>query len=202
MGKTAECEAGSPYGKIVREASRFEKPMNQWVRLFDKDDDISIVTGSAFAYDFDGENLGITIFRNGLFGDLRTEDLDQNRYNRYMNQGVTTGSFRVVFGKNPEIEANAFNNPPIILCEANHDGIFESEKSFFENENKNILLGAMKKAEDTEGVVIRLFNTSGAVEKTEVSVFGSCYETTLNPEEIKTLLVKADGIAETNMLEE
>lgn len=197
-GKKMSCRAGSPYGDIVREASEFEKPMNEWVQLFDDDESISVVTGSTFAYGFDGENLGITILRNGLFGDLRTEDLDKTRHNRYMSQGVTTGSMRVVFGKNPAKEAMAFNNPPVILCEANHDGIFEPEKSFFGNSSEDILLTTLKKAEDKDAYVIRMFNTSGTAKNTKIRLFEDECETSLNPSEIQTLT----DFVKTNMLEE
>lgn len=197
-GRRMNCRAGSPYGSIVREASEFEKPMNEWVQLFDDDENVSVVTGSAFAYGFDGENLGITIFRNGLFGDLRTADLDETRHNRYMSRGLTTGTMRVVFGKNPTKEAIAFNNPPVILYEANHDGIFEPEKSFFKNSSEDILLTALKKAEDKDAYVIRMFNTSNASEATKIRLFENECNTILNPMEILTLT----DFVKTNMLEE
>lgn len=38
-----------------------------------------IAADSIFAYGFDGENLGLTLLCSCIFGDLRTEPLDEKR---------------------------------------------------------------------------------------------------------------------------
>lgn len=200
-GKPMKSISSVPYGKIEREKSEYEKPMGEWVKLYNDTQSLTLITDSIFAYNFDGTSLGLTVLRNCIFGDLRTEPLDETKKYMYMGQGETEGKIRIVFEGNEDAESAKFNNPPVVMCEANHNGIFAPENSFV-NIPENVVLGALKKAEDANEYVCRLYNTSDKAVGGELSLFENTSQINLNPHEIQTLCSKNEEFIKTNMLEE
>ncbi len=200
-GKKMKCVCSAPYGKIEREQSEYEKPMNEWVKLCNGDENITVIADSIFAYNFDGSELGLTVLRNCIFGDLRMAPLNENRKYQYMGQGETEGRIRIVFEGNADIEGVKFNNPPVIMCEANHGGIFEPQASFIEI-SENIMLGTLKKAECGNGYVCRLYNTADCVTTGKISLFGNNADVCLKPHEIQSIHNNEEKFVKINILEE
>ena len=199
--KKMDCVVSTPYGSIKREKSEYEKPMGEWIKIYDAEQEINALSDSIFAYNFDGEAIGFTVLRNGIFGDLRTEPLDETKEYDYMGQGASEGTIRISFEENPDMQGILLNNPPLILCEANHDGVFESSDSFFESD-PDVILTTLKKAEDNDQYVIRLYNTKEEKSKTNLRLFETKGQTVLNSHEIKTLKTEDNIFSDTNMLEE
>ena len=56
-----------------------ENAHNNSVRYEIEGDGFSLGTSSAFSYDYDGKQIGITLLRNALFGDFRSAPLDTSR---------------------------------------------------------------------------------------------------------------------------
>lgn len=200
-GKEIKTKVSAPYGNIEREKSEFEKPMGEWIKLYNNEEEITVLCDSIFAYNFDGKAVNFTALRNCIFGDLRTEELDETKEYSFMGQGVTEGKIRVIFEGNEDSEGILFNNQPVILCEANHDGIFKSSDKFFEA-SENFVLTALKKAEDCDEYVVRLYNTKEKEEKGDVRLFKNSAEIVCNDGEIKSLITDNDGFKTINMLEE
>lgn len=75
-----KCTVSIPYGFTEREKCRFERPMSEWI----KTENFGIASDSSFAYDFDGNQIGITLIRNCIYGDLRTEELNTSREYEYI----------------------------------------------------------------------------------------------------------------------
>ncbi|MDY3929361.1 MAG: glycoside hydrolase family 38 C-terminal domain-containing protein [Clostridia bacterium] len=200
-GHKIKTRVSAPYGCVDREESEFEKPMGEWITLYNDSEEMTVLCDSVFAYGFDGTAVNLTVLRNCIFGDLRTEPLDETKDYKYMGQGITEGKIRIVFDKNEDREGILFNNPPVILCEANHDGIFAPQNSFFSTD-ENTVLTALKKAEDCDKYVIRLYNTAKSEKKANVRLFENSAEIICNGHEIKSLLTDKKGFKCTNMLEE
>ena len=133
------------------------KELKKWIELYNENDSIKVLCDSIFAYSFDGKNVNFTVLRNCIFGDLRTEELDEAKEYAYMGQGLTQGKIRIIFGGNTDKEGVLFNNQPVILCEANHDGKFSSCDSFFKASD-NLILTTLKKAEESDEYIVRLYN--------------------------------------------
>ncbi len=199
--KKMNCLVSAPYGCVEREKSEYEKPMGEWIKMYNDEETIIALADSIFAYNFDGESIGLTVLRNCIFGDLRTEPLDTTKEYGYMGQGVSEGTIRIVFEGNADMQGILLNNPPLILCEANHDGEFKASDSFFES-GSDLLLTTLKKSEDDERYVIRLYNPRGEKSETDVKLFETTDHTCLNPYEIKTLKIDENNFVNTNMLEE
>jgi alpha-mannosidase len=54
-----------------------------------------------------------------------------------------------------------FNSPVAAIHEANHDGPLSASKSFFSAEPANVILSSVKFAEDSDAVILRLYEADG-----------------------------------------
>lgn len=106
-----ECVASNPYGEVIREKSEYEKPISEYIILKGDENKVTYSFDSIFAYNYDGDNINLTILRNCIYGDLRTEDLDPKRDYLYMGKGLVTGKIRITFNDNSSNNATVLNNP-------------------------------------------------------------------------------------------
>ena len=194
----------SPYGFVHRESCQWERPMGEWLSLENGEDCIQVAADSVFSYDFQKGAVGLTLLRNCIYGDLRTEPLDPNREYSYMGQGVTEGKLRMYAGRQRDLanKATAFHNPPIIKVESNHSGKLPGNASFVTCDNPEIQITVVKYAEDGEGEAMRLYNTSDQPQTAVIRLFDTIQAMNFNSKEIKTVLRKKDIFVECNMLED
>lgn len=126
--------AGIPYGTMKRGAFKGDQPVSAWIRS----GDISFLMDSVFAYSMDSGTLGLTLLRSPICGEIRLVSPDEEKEYDILSQGISTGKVRVDFdGKMWECVPGFFN-PPVIIVEANHEGLLPCEKSFFSVDNKNV----------------------------------------------------------------
>lgn len=189
----------TPYGQMERAKSVLDRPMGEWL----KTNDLLYLTGSNFSYNFYDNTLGITVLRSPVYGDFRIGELAKRDY-MIMEQGITEGMIRIMHGKtcaNPSDEAMKLNNPPIIVCESNHDGKLPTENSYISLIAENATIGAVKYSEDDSGVIVRIVDHSGKKQAVVLSFMGETYKFTLNANEIKTLKINESKISQVNLLE-
>lgn len=194
-----EITVSTPYGQMKRNKSILDKPMGEWLRT----DSLVYLTGSNFAYNFYDNTLGLTVLRSPIYGDFRLGELPERDYT-IMEQGITEGRIRVMIGKcnNPSNEAASFNNPPIIVCESNHDGKLPPENSYISLEADNAIISTVKYSEDNSGMILRIVDYSGADQNVVLNAFGNKYDIGLMANEIKTIKLNKSGISEVNLLED
>lgn len=65
----------------------------------------------------------------------------------------------------------------------------------------NVELGCIKAAEDTDGVILRLFETEGKKTQGEITLNGMNYPYVIGAYEILTLRIGSDGCKKVNFLE-
>ncbi len=75
-------------------------------------------------------------------------------------------------------QAQEFQRLPIAI-QANGNGDLPSESSFLKLSPNNLILSALKKAEDTDEVILRFFETKGEVTQAEVELFRAIKRLTL-----------------------
>ena len=176
--------------------------MGQWLNI----DDLVFVTDSVFAYNLVQHQLGLTVLRIPIYGDLRLDDqyLDPVADYDILSQGITEGSIRVCFDKGavPHHLAEAFNNPPVVLCEANHSGTKPPCFSFASTGTEKIHLTTLKHPEDGNGLILRGASHSEDAETVNLRVLNREHEITLAPHEIFTLRIQDNTATTVNILEE
>ena len=98
------------------------------------------------------------------------------------------------------LDAMKFNNPPIVICEANHTGKLPPTAEFIRFTANSAVVSAVKHCEDDEGIIIRIVNY-GAEENASLNLYGKDYNISIGKREIKTLKYKENALTEVNMLE-
>jgi alpha-mannosidase len=180
----------SPFFSEERGETEKENPMSQWLTTRENGAGKAVITDSVFAYSHRDGKLELSVLRSCIYGDLRIAELDENIEYPFMEQGILNGRLRMVFydgNRNFDAMATAFNNAPIVICEANHTGVYAPQGSFMSNETDGVSLSAWKMSIDGSGEIIRLCENAGAEKQAVINRFGKEYSVTLAPYEIKTL---------------
>lgn len=188
-----------PYGSTERGEVQADVPMGEWIRCKNH----TFIADGIFSYNMVNEKLGLTLLRSAIYGDLRISEIDLDADYDILSQGITEGNIRVMTdGKNPEIMAQSFNNPPKVLCEANHSGTLPPKNSYFEIDADGIMVTVLKKCEDSNANLIRGVETQGKSHIANIMQNGDAYTLSVAPFEIFTAKIENKKITKTNMLEE
>ena len=191
--------AAVAYGDVKRAETKADVPVGEWLKAVG----LTFCTDRIFAYNMVDCSLGLTVLRSPIYGDLRIRDIDIETDYDILEQGIGEGNIRVYFDDihNPTQAAMEFNNQPVVLCEANHDGTLGAEKSFFSAETKSVNITVLKKAEDDDCIVVRGVEFDGVSQQVDITVNGKIYSIDVEPYEIFTARINKDAICKTDMLE-
>lgn len=72
------------------------------------------------------------------------------------------------------------------VVESFHSGVLKEEMSFFECENKDILISAVKQSEDGKFDVIRAYDINRETQEGKVKIFNKIFNIKLMPGEVNT----------------
>ena len=199
--------AAAPGGSIERPMDGREYPVGEWIRWGEGKQGVTCLLNGIFAYNT-GEMPQFTVVRSPIFGDMRRGELSRDLDYEYMEQGVHTGSIRwipeALHANVAALGAMQWNDPPVVVCEANHGGDLPPSAAGLVMEPGHAVVTALKKAEDGDGYVLRLTEYDGVAStiKLQLGAFEPA-QISVRPYEIKTLRFRNDGtMHETNMLEE
>ncbi|MBE7023541.1 MAG: alpha-mannosidase [Ruminococcaceae bacterium] len=197
----ASCKhtASVPYGSAERNETKADVPVGEWLST----EALDFCTDRIFAYSASNNLLGLTVLRSPIYGDLRIDDIDLDTDYDILEQGITEGNIRVFFEKKHNLPQKAaeFNNPPLVLCEASHDGTLTTENSFLTIDAQSVSVTVLKKAEDEDCMIVRGIEHDGISQKIKITTNESIYELDINPYEIFTARIDNSGIQKTDMLE-
>ncbi len=185
--------------------TRFEVAAHKWADLSEGGYGCSIINDCKYGYDIHNSHMRITLMRAPTCPD-RTGD-----------HGINT--FKYAFHphaedwRNDTVQmAHTFNVPPVAVYNADaSQGIIESGASFVSISEKNVMIDAIKKAQDGRGYILRVVEQEqrrGNVEiswpfgfekviecnmieedKSEIAENGSEFEFTIKPFEVKTFRI-------------
>jgi alpha-mannosidase len=205
-----------PYGHIERDANADESPGGAWLDISGSSREnntlcgLSIINDSKYSYDVNVRDMGMTILRSPIYAhhDPLVPDPISNLYS-YQDQGVQKFRYRIYphagtwdTAHTVQIAAE-LNQPAIALNGTFHEGTLPQSGSFLSVDAPNVIVGAMKKAEDGDDLILRVVETSRRATTTRIELLGRAFEATFAPSEIKTFRIPKDGeITEVNLLEE
>ena len=111
-------------------------------------------------------------------------------------------------GRRPALCARAaeLNCRPIALAETYHAGTLPQRNSYLAAEPENIVVSAVKRAEDGDDLIVRCYETSGVATRATIRLpkWNRTIEAAFGPSQIKTFRVPLDAaqpVVETNMIE-
>ncbi len=161
-----------PYGTIERpttrnnswEKARFEVPVQRWADLGDGQHGFSLINDSKFGYDAVDNQLRLTLLRSPTWPDPNADRGHQHfSYALYPHGGDWKQALTVRHGFEFNYKLNAISVEP-------HMGEMAARHSFVSVEPDNIVLTAMKKAEDSNALIFHLYEWAGKTGDIEISV--------------------------------
>jgi alpha-mannosidase len=161
-----------PYGTIERpttrdnswEKAQFEVPAQYWADLGNGKHGLSVINESKFGYDAVGNLLRLTLLRSPTWPD---PDADRGHhhfhYALYPHEGTWKEALTVRHGFE-------YNYPLTAVVTAAHSGTLPAEHSFASVSPENVVLTAVKKAEDAKGLILRAYEWAGKESTVEFHV--------------------------------
>jgi alpha-mannosidase len=161
-----------PYGTIERpttrnnswEKAQFEVPAQYWADLGDGRNGLSLINESKFGYDAAGNTLRLTLLRSPKWPD---PDADMGhhhfRYALYPHTGTWKDAMTVRHGFE-------YNYPLTAVVTTAHTGTLPASHSFASVTPENVVLTAVKKAEDAKGLIFRVYEWAGKESTVEFHV--------------------------------
>ncbi len=161
-----------PFGSIERpttrnntwEKAQFEVPALRWADLGDDQAGVSILNDSKYGYDAAGSTLRLTLLRSPVW-----PDPDADRGHQHFTYAIYphTGSWKEAQTMHRGYE---LNTPLIATQVAPHTGMLGATHSFASVDNANVTLTAVKKAEDADALVFRMFEWAGTASEVKLHV--------------------------------
>jgi len=144
-----------PFGSQKRKQSQQEIPALKWADLSDEKRGLTLVNSGKYGHSCVDNTLRLTLIRSSYDPDPLPEIADHEI------------CFAVIPHIGPlEVSAairagESFNSPMAVVSAPVQNGSLPAEKSFVECLTSNIFISAVKKAEDSDALVIRMFECEG-----------------------------------------
>ncbi len=152
-----------PYGSIERSTERntpaeqgqFEVPALQWADISDAHHGFSLLNDSKYGYDAKGNVLRLSLLRSPEWPDPHADEGHHEfTYSLYPHAGTWREAQTVRRGY--ELNYGLF-----ALQTANHQGALPGEHSFLEVAADNVVVTAVKRAEDDGTLIVRFYEWAG-----------------------------------------
>ena len=203
-----------PYGTIERPTRGQEEPGQRWLDVSGRGDDgkemgLLVVNESKYGFHVKNSEVGVSIVRSPIYAFHRPKEVETGKTYLYTDQGQHRVGLLLLphlkMGTEKKFQvAERFNNPPIVAFSNPHGGDLPPSASMVSCTPDNVLITALKLAEERDRAVLRLFECAGTRTRCSVDfpVWGTSFETDIDPWEIKTLVLSGDGVPEeTDLLE-
>ncbi|SFJ51120.1 alpha-mannosidase [Halobacillus dabanensis] len=207
-----------PYGHAVRETNGEEQPGQSWIDVSGTIKEtggrygLSIANDAKYSYDVDGNEMNITVLRSPIYAHHDPLVPEPDGYYSFIDHGIQHFQYTLL----PHVDsweqagtvkhAYELNQRPTALLETYHQGELPQVNSFIKVDKENVVVSAMKKAEDNGDTIVRFYETNK--QETEVTItlpaLDRKFTTSIGACEIKTFRVPEDSsgpVVETNMLE-
>ena len=207
------------YGTINRPMDGEEEPAQAWVDVSgvlngtNQPYGVSLLNDGKYSFDIQPADIGMTVLRSPIFAHHMPAEPDPARSYTCVDQGVQHFNYTILphsgDWKNAGTVRRAaeLNQAPVVLIGTAHpDGALPKEDSFIHVDQPNILVSVVKKAEDSDGMILRAYETNHQATKVGITLlkWGRTLTASFGPCEIKTFLIPRDPAAvvvETDLLE-
>jgi len=147
------------------EKARFEVPALRWADLSEKEFGVSLLNDSKYGYDIHGNVMKLSLLRSPKWPDPMA---DQGRH-RFV-YSIYTHPGDVVAGNTVQ-RAAELNNPLLTVLTDKSEGSLEIEKGLFDVVGDGVVLETIKKSEQGNGYILRLYESKGKAVEAEVVCF-------------------------------
>ncbi|UCH34132.1 MAG: alpha-mannosidase, partial [Armatimonadota bacterium] len=156
-----------PFGSIARASDGREVPALKWIDLSGiaaggADYGLSLLNDSKYGHDVKGGVMRLTLLRCSYDPDPRPDEGEHHfTYSLYPHAGGWRQADTVRRGYE-------LNNPLIALAEPAHAGELPASESFLRVEPDGLIVTALKRAEDSDDVILRFYESEGAAVRARI----------------------------------
>ncbi len=174
------------------EKARFEVPAIRWADLSDGKYGVSLLNDSKYGHDIEDNVMRLTLLRSPLWPDPMA-DRGKHRfaYALYPHRGDWKEASTVQRGYE-------FNSPLLAFFTSSHAGELPASCSFFQADPSSIILATIKKAEDRESLILRLYESAGTPARAVVRFFQlprKAYELDLMENRLRSLSLSENSLS-------
>jgi alpha-mannosidase len=189
-----------PFGSVERpttrntpaEQAQFEVPAQRWADLSDSTHGFSLLNDCKYGYDAKGNVLRLSLLRSPEYPDPHADEGHHEfTYALYPHSGGWKDALTIRRGYE-------LNYKLISLPLEKHEGALAAEHSFLQAQPDNVIVTALKKAEDENSMVLRFYEWAGKEREVTIQLppgAESAAETDLMEKPISTLTVHNGGVS-------
>ncbi len=160
------------YGNMTRpttrnnsfESAKFEVPGHEWMDLSQTDRGVSLLTDSKYGYEAHGQMISLSLLKGPKYPDPQS---DQEEHTFTYSLYPHVGDWKAADTMGQAIELNDPIEPHLV---DSHIGSEPTSRSFMIMQAQGVALEAVKKAEDSEAIVIRLVERHGGEEIVKIAI--------------------------------
>jgi len=154
-----------PYGAIMRPSRGEEFAAQNWVDITQDGYGVSLLNDSRYGHDITSNTIRLSVLRSPDHPVAATEEAAMHtvKYALVPHGGTWQQSGMVRRGQE-------FNNPLIAVAATSHTGTLPHSQAFLRVEPENMLLSALKKAEDSDDLILRCFESTGAAGNARITL--------------------------------
>jgi alpha-mannosidase len=207
-----------PYGFKEREHNGEEEPGQGWVDytgIVRGDGSVyglSLINDAKYSYSMLNKELAMTVLRSPIYAHHDPRVPDPDGHYTFIDQGIQTFNYRLLPHQGSWEHAGTvkrtleLNQRPVAIIETYHEGTLPQQDSYLSVDQDNIIISAVKKAEDNDDLIVRCYESTKTATKAVLTFpqWNRKVEASFGPCEIKTLRIPADAgkpAMETNLLE-
>jgi alpha-mannosidase len=188
-----------PFGSVERpttrntpaEQAQFEVPAQRWADISDAKHGFSLLNDCKYGYDAKGNVLRLSLLRSPEWPDPHADEGHHEfTYSMYPHGGGWKDALTIRRGYE-------LNYKLISMPVGKHEGGLAPEHSFVQARSENIILTALKKAEDEDALVLRFYEWAGKDGEVQLQIppgAQSATETDLMEKPMGSLPVQNDSV--------
>lgn len=207
-----------PYGSIERFTNGEEQPGQSWVDVSGLSRNtglpygLSLLNDGKYSFDVNIRDLGLTVLRSPIYAHHIPSVPEGDKMYSFLDQGLQRFTYTLLphtggYESGDTVRRAAeLNQPPVVLAATCHPGGLPASDSYLSVDAGNILVSALKRAEDNDDLVLRCYETARLATRAKICLprWGRVIETQFKPAEIKTFRVPREAdlpVIETDLLE-
>ena len=193
-----------PYGFIEKEPNGEEDVAHEWADMVDSNtgSGLGVINDGRYSHSAKDSDLRVIVARSCAYLDHYAQEVRDDEM-EFIDKGEHEFNL-ILFPHTENATADitncgkVLNMPPVLVQETHHDGSLPQEYSALELDKKNINVSALKNSENNDGLVIRLFETSGIATTVTVNfkAINKSFELNFTEQEVKTIKISNDGTFE------
>ena len=172
-----------PFGTVTRPLCNGEEPFGKWFASAG----VGVANVGKYGYDSTADSVRLTVLRGAIFADHY--GIRDGRYN-YMSQGINRTAYKIFpFSTKADAHRRAatLNSPARVINVSFHHGTLDESYSAVSGVDESLIVSAIKKSEDGDGAVLRVYEAEGKRVDDTCKLFGKEYKLDISPYAIETV---------------